>query len=101
VAAALQASGDKVFPGEAAHMLYTTMGFPVDLTTLMAEEKVRCAGGEDDHGLTTVAHSSLLRRRRRRRRRRMSVCLPTCPSSKPSRSASSFTCVCVCVCCRA
>ena len=30
---------DKVFSGEDAHFLYTTMGFPVDLTELMAEEQ--------------------------------------------------------------
>lgn len=30
---------DKIFSGEDAHFLYTTMGFPVDLTVLMAEEK--------------------------------------------------------------
>lgn len=30
---------DKVFSGDDAHFLYTTMGFPVDLTELMAEEK--------------------------------------------------------------
>jgi len=30
---------DKVFPGAEAHFLYTTMGFPIDLTELMAEEK--------------------------------------------------------------
>uniref|UniRef100_A0A7S4MEB0 Alanine--tRNA ligase n=1 Tax=Odontella aurita TaxID=265563 RepID=A0A7S4MEB0_9STRA len=29
---------DKVFPGADAHFLYTSMGFPVDLTELMAEE---------------------------------------------------------------
>merc|ERR1712125_13995 len=29
----------KIFAGEDAHFLYTTMGFPVDLTELMAEEK--------------------------------------------------------------
>jgi alanyl-tRNA synthetase len=29
---------DKVFSGEDAHFLYTSMGFPVDLTELMAEE---------------------------------------------------------------
>jgi alanyl-tRNA synthetase len=29
---------DKVFSGSDAHFLYTTMGFPVDLTELMAEE---------------------------------------------------------------
>lgn len=40
VAASIQAAGGKVFPGEAAHLLYTTMGFPIDLTTLMAEEMV-------------------------------------------------------------
>jgi alanyl-tRNA synthetase len=30
---------NKVFSGEDAHFLYTSMGFPVDLTELMAEEK--------------------------------------------------------------
>lgn len=29
---------DKVFPGPDAHFLYTSMGFPVDLTQLMCEE---------------------------------------------------------------
>lgn len=29
---------DKVFSGDDAHFLYTTMGFPIDLTELMAEE---------------------------------------------------------------
>ena len=29
---------DKIFSGEDAHFLYTSMGFPVDLTELMAEE---------------------------------------------------------------
>mmetsp|Transcript_3142 Transcript_3142/g.4772 ORF Transcript_3142/g.4772 Transcript_3142/m.4772 type:complete len:1038 (-) Transcript_3142:195-3308(-) len=29
---------DGVFPGDDAHFLYTTMGFPIDLTELMAEE---------------------------------------------------------------
>lgn len=34
------ALGDvKVFPGEDAHFLYTSMGFPVDLTELMCEER--------------------------------------------------------------
>ena len=31
-------ASDKVFSGVDAHFLYTSMGFPVDLTTLMAEE---------------------------------------------------------------
>jgi alanyl-tRNA synthetase len=30
---------DKVFSGEDAHFLYTSMGFPIDLTELMAEEE--------------------------------------------------------------
>jgi alanyl-tRNA synthetase len=30
---------DKVFSGDDAHFLYTTMGFPIDLTELMAQEK--------------------------------------------------------------
>jgi alanyl-tRNA synthetase len=35
----LAAAGDKdVFSGSDAHYLYTTMGFPIDLTELMAEE---------------------------------------------------------------
>eukprot|EP00532_Pseudo-nitzschia_australis_P002979 CAMPEP_0168199072 /NCGR_PEP_ID=MMETSP0139_2-20121125/22175_1 /TAXON_ID=44445 /ORGANISM="Pseudo-nitzschia australis, Strain 10249 10 AB" /LENGTH=973 /DNA_ID=CAMNT_0008123931 /DNA_START=75 /DNA_END=2996 /DNA_ORIENTATION=+ len=38
-AAAKEKDGDKaVFSGRDAHYLYTTMGFPVDLTELMAEE---------------------------------------------------------------
>lgn len=35
---ASKAGDDKVFSGEDAHFLYTSMGFPVDLTELMAEE---------------------------------------------------------------
>lgn len=31
----------RVFPGTAAFQLYSSMGFPLDLLTLMAEEKVR------------------------------------------------------------
>jgi len=34
-----QAGDSKVFSGEDAHFLYTSMGFPVDLTQLMAEER--------------------------------------------------------------
>uniref|UniRef100_A0A6U3Z9M9 Alanine--tRNA ligase n=1 Tax=Ditylum brightwellii TaxID=49249 RepID=A0A6U3Z9M9_9STRA len=30
--------GNGIFPGEDAHFLYTSMGFPIDLTELMAEE---------------------------------------------------------------
>lgn len=38
-AASKEESGDKaVFSGRDAHYLYTTMGFPIDLTKLMAEE---------------------------------------------------------------
>eukprot|EP00978_Attheya_sp_CCMP212_P008675 scaffold20405_cov45-Attheya_sp.AAC.1 len=36
---ALASSNPKVFKGEDAHFLYTSMGFPVDLTELMAEER--------------------------------------------------------------
>jgi alanyl-tRNA synthetase len=36
---AANVGSDKVFSGEDAHFLYTSMGFPVDLTELMAEEK--------------------------------------------------------------
>jgi alanyl-tRNA synthetase len=40
LAAGAAAGGDdKVFPAKEAHYLYGTMGFPVDLTELMAEEK--------------------------------------------------------------
>ena len=38
-AMAEKVGADKVFSGEDAHFLYTSMGFPVDLTELMAEEK--------------------------------------------------------------
>ena len=39
VFAALEAAGSNVFPGKDAQYLFGTMGFPVDLTQLMAEEK--------------------------------------------------------------
>lgn len=39
VAEELLAAGAAVFPAKEAHYLYGTMGFPVDLTELMAEEK--------------------------------------------------------------
>lgn len=35
----LAAGSERVFPAKEAHYLYGTMGFPVDLTELMAEEK--------------------------------------------------------------
>eukprot|EP00980_Cylindrotheca_fusiformis_P028004 scaffold22575_cov141-Cylindrotheca_fusiformis.AAC.35 len=56
---------DKVFSGEDAHFLYTTMGFPIDLTELMAEEqglKVDIAGFEDkmkhEQELSAAAHAA-------------------------------------------
>ena len=39
VSAELRNQGIKVFPGKEAHFLYSTMGFPIDLTKLMAEEQ--------------------------------------------------------------
>lgn len=39
LAETVQAKNQTVFPGEDAHFLYTSMGFPVDLIELMAEEK--------------------------------------------------------------
>lgn len=36
---AAKVGDDKVFSGEDAHFLYTSMGFPIDLTELMAEEQ--------------------------------------------------------------
>jgi len=39
VVQALQASGSSVFPGKEAHALYSSMGFPIDLTELMAAER--------------------------------------------------------------
>jgi alanyl-tRNA synthetase len=56
---------DKVFSGEDAHFLYTTMGFPIDLTELMAEEKgmtVDIAGFEGkmkhEQELSVAAHAA-------------------------------------------
>ena len=39
VFAQLDTSGGKVFPGKDAQLLFASMGFPIDLTTLMAEER--------------------------------------------------------------
>jgi alanyl-tRNA synthetase len=54
---------DKVFSGEDAHFLYTSMGFPIDLTQLMAEEDgltVDIAGFEakmkEEQELSAAAH---------------------------------------------
>ncbi len=56
---------DKVFPGEDAHFLYTSMGFPVDLTELMAEEidlTLDTAGFEakmqEEKDLSAAAHQA-------------------------------------------
>jgi len=35
----LKSSGIDIFPGKEAHMLFSSMGFPLDLTELMAEER--------------------------------------------------------------
>lgn len=58
--------GDKkVFSGEDAHFLYTTMGFPIDLTELMAEEQgltVDIAGFEakmkHEQEMSAAAHAA-------------------------------------------
>ena len=56
---------DKVFSGEDAHFLYTSMGFPVDLTELMAEEidmTVDIAGFDrrmqEEKDLSAAAHQA-------------------------------------------
>jgi len=56
---------DKMFSGIDAHFLYTSMGFPVDLTTLMAEElglKLDKAGFEmkmkEEQDLSAAAHQA-------------------------------------------
>mmetsp|Transcript_4063 Transcript_4063/g.8351 ORF Transcript_4063/g.8351 Transcript_4063/m.8351 type:complete len:969 (+) Transcript_4063:85-2991(+) len=53
----------KVFPGDDAHFLYTSMGFPVDLTELMCEERgltLDTAGFEakmkEEQELSNAAH---------------------------------------------
>lgn len=45
----------RVFPGAAAFQLYSSMGFPLDLLTLMAEEKVTL--GIVDFTLGGIVHS--------------------------------------------
>lgn len=54
---------DKVFSGADAHFLYTTMGFPIDLTELMAEEMGLTidkdgfeAKMKEEHDLSAAAH---------------------------------------------
>lgn len=56
---------DKIFSGADAHFLYTTMGFPVDLTELMAEEKGMTLDKEgfqakmdEEVGLSKAAHDA-------------------------------------------
>ena len=39
VVAAMEASGSKVVPAKDAHLLFSSMGFPLDLTELMAAER--------------------------------------------------------------
>ena len=39
VVTSLKASGKSIFPGKDAHNLFSSMGFPIDLTELMAEER--------------------------------------------------------------
>jgi alanyl-tRNA synthetase len=54
---------DKVFSGEDAHFLYTSMGFPVDLTELMAQERAMTVDKEgferrmkEEQELSAAAH---------------------------------------------
>lgn len=56
---------DKIFSGSDAHFLYTSMGFPVDLTELMVEEldmKLDVAGFEEkmqeEKNLSAAAHQA-------------------------------------------
>lgn len=54
---------DQIFSGADAHFLYTSMGFPVDLTELMAEEKGMTLNKEEfeakmqeEHDISQAAH---------------------------------------------
>mmetsp|Transcript_27860 Transcript_27860/g.39192 ORF Transcript_27860/g.39192 Transcript_27860/m.39192 type:complete len:963 (+) Transcript_27860:74-2962(+) len=56
---------DKVFPGADAHFLYTSMGFPIDLTELMCEELGMTldkdgfeAKMQEEHDLSAAAHQA-------------------------------------------
>ena len=56
---------DNVFPGDDAHFLYTSMGFPVDLTELMAEELDMTLDKEgfekkmeEEHAKSAAAHEA-------------------------------------------
>ena len=55
---AIKADGEVGFDGQAAFFLYDSMGFPLDLTELMAREvglQVDTAGFQVDHRLATIA----------------------------------------------
>ena len=60
-----EAGSDKVFSGVDAHFLYTSMGFPIDLTELMAEELGMTidkdgfeAKMEEEKALSAAAHQA-------------------------------------------
>ena len=46
VVAAMEASGSKVVPAKDAHLLFSSMGFPLDLTELMAAERNLCVDSQ-------------------------------------------------------